>query len=798
MKITRKNLIIIILAAFLGCTSIALTACKSKKKESAEEIDNTNYISAPQTAVLKTPALATSFVKTPTFTVQGVEAGDTVSLYRDPACQEASLLGRAVVEEEQNEVDITINALTEVGPYAIFAQRTHGPTMRSPCSARLQTYHLVGCPNEMYLPIEGNAEFETSAFCIMRTEAKKDANLLPVSTYENKPWANVDAVYAKMLCRSIEIEHGSCDLISNPQWMTVAREIEANPLNWQTGEVGGGLLNRGHSNYRPNMSTSIEDPTNYWDQDTDESGQGAVWAYRRVHFLKNGEAIWDFAGSVYEWVDWTTGGIEFTSGPYTCDGAWTDPFNVNCAGLQARDYLPANPAGIAENQYTASLHGVGQIKGTSEGNQNSTAGGAAIRGGCWISINVAGIYNLDLEYGPSYYSRYIGFRCGCVVKGDGHTYHSFKAPTAVRLKTPAYTPSFSKTPTFIVSGVQGGDTVRLFTDKTCHPSSMLGSAVVGAGQTEVEIAVSLATRGNYPLYANRTNSSSETSICSDQLMIYQAVRCPNEFYLPVPGNPALGTGDFCVMKMEARSNDGQAVAQFEGNPHVSITALSAKQYCQSITMPHTSCNLMSNAQWMTIARDIEATNANWSGGEVGSGSLNRGHSDGDPNNALSITDSTDPWDQTDPEGLATPWLQKRTHTLSNGEVIWDFAGNVNEWVDWDTWKGNYTVGPYTCEKTYHGLEFYDVNCAALEDNDYLPGNPAGISPGEYNASTYGLGRLFGTASSYQNPEQGGHTSRGGYYGSYEAGGIFSISFTAGKLANNQSSGYRCVCVTAAE
>ena len=28
------------------------------------------------------------------------------------------------------------------------------------------------------------------------------------------------------------------------------------------------------------------------------------------------------------------------------------------------------------------------------------------------------------------------------------------------------------------------------------------------------------------------------------------------------------------------------------------------------------------------------------------------------------------------------WVPKRTHTLSNGEVIWDMAGNVWEWTSY--------------------------------------------------------------------------------------------------------------------
>lgn len=94
-------------------------------------------------------------------------------------------------------------------------------------------------------------------------------------------------------------------------------------------------------------------------------------------------------------------------------------------------------------------------------------------------------------------------------------------------------------------------------------------------------------------------------------------------------------------------------------------------------------DLISNAQLQTIARNIEMVPSNWSSGIVGTGSLNRGHSDGAPaytraadvdvddNNACANTDQT---------CSSTVWdSQRRRHKLSNGKVIWDFAGNAWEW-----------------------------------------------------------------------------------------------------------------------
>ena len=79
---------------------------------------------------------------------------------------------------------------------------------------------------------------------------------------------------------------------------------------------------------------------------------------------------------------------------------------------------------------------------------------------------------------------------------------------------------------------------------------------------------------------------------------------------------------------------------------------------------------MTNDQWMTIATNIANKSSNWSNGNVSDGALNRGHSNTLNTHALAATNG---------EGSGT---EKRTHTLSNGEVIWDMAGNVWEWTSY--------------------------------------------------------------------------------------------------------------------
>src|SRR5690606_29006040 len=130
------------------------------------------------------------------------------------------------------------------------------------------------------------------------------------------------------------------------------------------------------------------------------------------------------------------------------------------------------------------------------------------------------------------------------------------------------------------------------------------------------------------------------------------ITCPTN-YLAVGPNTDVGVADaFCVAKYEMK-NDGSdnAVSQSAGTPWVSITrdddggTPGAITRCQSIG---TEYDLISNAQWQAIARDIELAQSggvflNWSNGSTaGANALNRGHSDNSPNNALAASTDDDP------------------------------------------------------------------------------------------------------------------------------------------------------------
>ena len=161
--------------------------------------------------------------------------------------------------------------------------------------------------------------------------------------------------------------------------------------------------------------------------------------------------------------------------------------------------------------------------------------------------------------------------------------------------------------------------------------------------------------------------------------------CPSG-YIVVPGSSLYGTRAFCVMKYEAKWTDGASpgvpVSQAAGNPWVSISQTQAIVAAQNACA---GCHLISEAEWLTIAQNVMSVGSNWSGGSVGSGSMFRGHTDNAPANSLAATSSdSDGYNGTG----QTSGEQRRTLTLTNGEVIWDLAGNVWEWTSGTTEGGN--------------------------------------------------------------------------------------------------------------
>ncbi|MEA3514679.1 MAG: SUMF1/EgtB/PvdO family nonheme iron enzyme [Nanoarchaeota archaeon] len=256
--------------------------------------------------------------------------------------------------------------------------------------------------------------------------------------------------------------------------------------------------------------------------------------------------------------------------------------------------------------------------------------------------------------------------------------------------------------------------------------------------------------------------------------------CPANWVL-VPGSATYSTSDFCVMKYEAKNVGGNATSQADGTPWASITQTNAIAECASLGAGY---HLITNAEWMTIARNIEQQTANWAdgviGSTVGSGGLYRGN--------VGNLDSVG-YDGDDPES-GTGRDTKAELALSNGGTIWDLSGNVWEWTD-DTIVcagASCTTEemPYDSNPDSEWIEFTAINTYGLLSYDEIrPSNS------NWNAD-YGVGRLY-TDDNAANPTGNVHAFlRGGGSDAGANAGAFALLLSDAPSASDRKIGFRCV------
>ena len=298
-------------------------------------------------------------------------------------------------------------------------------------------------PNN-YLFVAANSDMGTNEdFYVARYEMKivghddGDVEYDESQTAESRasgiPWQWLGQLEAKAECE--ELGEGFA-LPTNAEWMTIARSIEANPLNWSDGQTHpsgatDAQLNVGHTcrsgtlgvqcrmDQFPHSGEGL--PAS---QDDDEGCYGYVqgdyeaeaptldengWnEYRRTFYLEDGQVIWDSAGNVWEWVDWYV--------PLAEDRArYGDEVNEDYLEINLCDPTAAMPAESFQSLNTEMTE---LVNANRVGRYHPTAvddeAGAAMRGGNFMhgSCN-NGIYALGMGYGPEpdHILCRIGFRC---------------------------------------------------------------------------------------------------------------------------------------------------------------------------------------------------------------------------------------------------------------------------------------------------------------------------------------------------------------------------------------------------
>ncbi|CAN5153422.1 hypothetical protein BH11PAT4_BH11PAT4_3940 [soil metagenome] len=302
--------------------------------------------------------------------------------------------------------------------------------------------------------------------------------------------------------------------------------------------------------------------------------------------------------------------------------------------------------------------------------------------------------------------------------------------------------------------------------------------------------------------------------------------CP-EGYIAIPDE------DFCVMRYEAQHGSNNLPMSKPGVfPWNFQSPVGAKDACEDLG---SSYHLMTSDEWMAVANNILSTPLNDLSAEAGV-QLAVGNSAGakqvqavpavsvstasctlsesvssDANKncplrgSVPYTGTAGSWNVPYVSGQPSRSLS-RTLSLSNGEVIWDFTGNLWEWmadsyvfedktgtgetfeVDSDGLTGNGIHATFPITKT-RWIEYNEVaaygNLAASKPLDPTLTSANGIGKISLNP-----GWSWDDASGYTTPFKA--VGRGGAWANNENSGIYSVDLALGPSYSRNYTGFRCV------
>jgi len=254
-------------------------------------------------------------------------------------------------------------------------------------------------------------------------------------------------------------------------------------------------------------------------------------------------------------------------------------------------------------------------------------------------------------------------------------------------------------------------------------------------------------------------------------------------------------GNRCVMQYEAKAkvkngtaliacdttnnicspNTHEAVSAPGVIPWTYITQDDAIKACQNI-----GAHLMTNAEWMAIARNIEKVDENWHSGVLKQGKT------GEDISYISYGGS----------GLDTGNPTLATLKLTNGQEIYHFSGNVAEWVD----DKIDCISAYNCPGLPGATSlnpqflpaYYDFNSDSINDDWGKYVTMSIIGPIDKNyTSTKGIGKIcFSPASMGSSLSH--RLTRGGNLDDGENAGIYNFNLNNEDSKSDNFTGFRCV------
>lgn len=237
-----------------------------------------------------------------------------------------------------------------------------------------------------------SVQYDNHGFYVMKYQASENSSNsgVPQSVSNKAGWNDIPfndkggSPNAYESCQALDNETDDYDvhLITNREWMTVARQVAQRPENWADNTVGstgssGGL-------YQGNTDLTLDRAVRLgWPPHAASVGGSD----QRTHILASGDAVWDLSGDLREWVDADEDG---TTMSFYSDN---ERYEVN-----------------ATNSTVNGGDGLGTGSGLKILFYDLKAG---VRGGSWYEADDAGIF-FAVSNDPEFSSTLTGFRCSAV------------------------------------------------------------------------------------------------------------------------------------------------------------------------------------------------------------------------------------------------------------------------------------------------------------------------------------------------------------------------------------------------
>ncbi len=279
----------------------------------------------------------------------------------------------------------------------------------------------ITCPT-WYVFVPNDWNFTTQDFCVAKYEMKIQWNDIWTTTYNSSmvaesraswtPWVSITQPNAIIACNNLWTWY---HLITNNEWMTIARNIEANSGNWANWTIWS-IVSAGWWLYRWNVN--LNDSASCWistvlDWNTAWTNCDVSWRNKRKLILSNWNEIWDISWNVWEHVNGTNNISSTTwevSDWNACSVNNRYSWNSLNDGSASCTFTNTTPTYYSKaNHWPAwdynANNWVWRLYSSTSTNR------IFIRGGIWHITTYAGVFTLNLNYDSSYASTLLGFRC---------------------------------------------------------------------------------------------------------------------------------------------------------------------------------------------------------------------------------------------------------------------------------------------------------------------------------------------------------------------------------------------------